>query len=152
MKSTSTKVSAIIAMIISLVSFVLMISSFVALITEPPLELGDISKSFAFWLWGMIVAYFSLIFYFIDAIFSIIKIFMKIHPIFNAILSIMLLGAIPMGLFVGGGLGISIYIWNAYYLAIFILEIVSIVKHVKMNALGDVPKSDSQTTPFEFKS
>lgn len=134
MKSTSTKVSAIIAMIISLVSFVLMISSFVALITEPPLELGDISKSFAFWLWGMIVAYFSLIFYFIDAIFSIIKIFMKIHPIFNAILSIMLLGAIPMGLFVGGGLGISIYIWNAYYLTIFILEIVSIVKHVKLNS------------------
>ena len=134
MESTSTKVSAIIAMIISLVSFVLMISSFVALITEPPLELGDISKSFAFWLWGMIVAYFSLIFYFIDAIFSIIKIFMKIHPIFNAILSIMLLGAIPMGLFVGGGLGISIYIWNAYYLTIFILEIVSIVKHVKLNS------------------
>ena len=134
MKSTFTKVSAIFAMIISLVSFVLMISSFVALITEPPLELGDISKSFAFWLWGMIVAYFSLIFYFIDAIFSIIKIFMKIHPIFNAILSIMLLGAIPMGLFVGGGLGISIYIWNAYYLTIFILEIVSIVKHVKLNS------------------
>ena len=134
MKSTLTKYPAIIAMIISLVSFGLMISSFVALITEPPLELGDISKSFAFWLWGMIVAYFSLIFYFIDAIFSIIKIFMKIHPIFNAILSIMLLGAIPMGLFVGGGLGISIYIWNAYYLTIFILEIVSIVKHVKLNS------------------
>ena len=68
---------------------------------------------------------------------------MKIHPIFNTILSILLLGAIPMALFVGGGLGINIYIWNAYYLAIFILEIVSIVKHVKMNALGDVPKSDS---------
>ena len=77
---------------------------------------------------------------------------MKIHPIFNTILSILLLGAIPMALFVGGGLGINIYIWNAYYLAIFILEIVSIVKHVKMNALGDVPESDSQTTPLEFKS
>ena len=144
MKSTFTKVAAIIAMIISLISFGLMISSFVALITEPPLEQGDISKTFAFWLWGMIVAYFSLIFYFIDAIFSIIKIFMKIHPVFNAVLSTLLLGAIPMGIFVGGGLGISIYIWNAYYLAIFILEIVSIVKHVKMNALCDVPKSDSQ--------
>ena len=86
----------------------------------------------------MIAAYGSLIFYFVDAVFSIIKIFMKIHPIFNTILSIMLLGAIPMGLFVGGGLGISIYIWNAYYLAIFILEIVSIVKHIKMKSSCNV--------------
>ena len=147
MKSTSTKVSAIIAMIISLVSFVLMISSFVALITEPPFEQGDISKSFAFWLWGMIVAYFSLIFYFIDAILSAIKVFMKIHPVFNTILSTLLLGAIPMGIFVGGGLGISIYIWNAYYLAIFTLEIVSIVKHIKMKSSGDVAPSDPQSTP-----
>ena len=134
MESTSTKGAAIFAMIISLVSFVLMISSFVALITEPPLELGDISKSFAFWLWGMIVAYFSLIFYFVDAVLSVIKIFLKIHPAFNAVLAIMLIGAIPMALFVGGGLGINIYIWNAYYLAIFVLEIVSIVKHVKLNS------------------
>ena len=27
-----------------------------------------------------------------------------------------------------------VYIWNAYYLAIFVLEIVSIVKHVKLNS------------------
>ena len=147
MESTATKGAAIFAMIISLVSFVLMISSFVALITEPPVEMGGVSRSFAFWVLGMIAAYGSLIFYFIDAIFSIIKIFMKIHPIFNAILSIMLLGAIPMGLFVGGGLGISIYIWNAYYLAIFILEIVSIVKHIKMKSSGDVTPSDPQSTP-----
>ena len=152
MKDTSTKSVAISAMIISLISFGLMICSFIALITESAREQGGVSKSFAFWVFGMIVAYFSLIFYFIDAILSAIKVFMKIHPIFNTILSTLLLGAIPMGIFVGGGLGISIYIWNAYYLAIFILEIVSIVKHVKMNALGDVPKSDSQTTPFEFES
>ena len=145
MKSTSTKVSAIIAMIISLTSFCLIIAAFFISVNEPPVEMG-VSKSFAFWVFGMIVAYFSLIFYFIDAILSAIKVFMKIHPIFNTILSTLLLGAIPMGIFVGGGLGISIYIWNAYYLAIFILEIVSIVKHVKMNTLGDVPKSDSQTT------
>ena len=143
MKSTSTKVAAIIAMTISLISFGLIITAFIVSANEPPVEQG-VSKSFALWVFGMIAAYFSLIFYFIDAILSAIKVFMKIHPIFNAVLSIMLIGAIPMGILVGGGLGISIYIWNAYYLAIFILEIVSIVKHVKMNALGDVPKSDSQ--------
>ena len=147
MKDTSTKGAAIFAMIISLISFGLMICSFIALITEPAHEQGDVSKSFAFWVFGMIAAYFSLIFYFIDAILSAIKVFMKIHPIFNTILSTLLLGAIPMGIFVGGGLGISIYIWNAYYLAIFILEIVSIVKHIKMKSSCDVTRGDPQSTP-----
>ena len=59
---------------------------------------------------------------------------MKIHPIFNAVLTVMLLGAIPMGLFVGGKLGINIYIWNVYYLAIFVLEVISISKHMKLNS------------------
>ena len=122
-----------IAMAISLISFGFMFASLVMVLTETPVASG-VSRSFALWLWGMIVAYFSLIFYFVDAVLSIIKIFLKIHPIFNAVLSVMLIGAIPMALFVGGGLGINIYIWNAYYLAIFILEIVSIVKHVKLNS------------------
>ena len=133
MKETSIKIHAIIAMVISLVSFSLMIASLVALLTEAPVDDG-VSHSFAFWMYGIIVAYFSLIFYFVDAILSIIKIFHKIHPIFNSVLAVLLIGAIPMALFVGGGLGINIYIWNAYYLAIFILEIVSIVKHVKLNS------------------
>ena len=133
MRKTSIKVHAIIAMVISLVSFSLMIASLVVMLTETPVDEG-VSRSFAFWMYGIIVAYFSLIFYFVDAILSIIKIFHKIHPIFNSVLAIMLIGAIPMALFVGGGLGINIYIWNAYYLAIFVLEIVSIVKHVKLNS------------------
>ena len=133
MRETSIKIHAIIAMIISLVSFSLMIASLVALLTEAPVDEG-VSRSFALWVYGIIVAYFSLIFYFVDAILSIIKIFHKIHPIFNSVLAVLLIGAIPMALFVGGGLGINIYIWNAYYLAIFVLEIVSIVKHVKLNS------------------
>ena len=133
MKSTLTKYPAIIAMIISLVSFSLMIASFVVMLTETPVDKG-VSRSFALWVFGMIVAYFSLIFYFVDAVLSVIKIFLKIHHAFNAVLAIMLIGAIPMALFVGSGLGINIYIWNAYYLAIFVLEIVSIVKHVKLNS------------------
>ena len=133
MKETSIKIHAIFAMVISFVSFSLMIASFIVMLTETPSN-DEVSRSFALWVFGMIVAYFSLIFYFVDAVLSIIKIFLKIHPIFNAVLSVMLIGAIPMSLFVGGGLGINIYIWNAYYLAIFILEIVSIVKHVKLNS------------------
>ena len=133
MRETSIKVHAIIAMVISLVSFSLMIASLVVILTETPVDERG-SPSFALWLLGMIVAYFSLIFYFVDAVLSVIKIFLKIHPAFNAVLAVMLIGAIPMALFVGGGLGINIYIWNAYYLAIFVLEIVSIVKHVKLNS------------------
>ena len=36
----------------------------------------------------------------------------KIHPVFNTVLSAMLIGAVPMLIFVGGGLGINILIWN----------------------------------------
>ena len=133
MKDTIIKFYAIVAMIISLISFGLMIASLFALNTEPPVEKG-VSRSFAFWVFGMIVAYISLFFYFIDAVLSVIKVFMNIHPVFNAVLSIVLFYAIPIGIFIGGGLGINILIWNAYYLAIFILEIISIAKHVKMNS------------------
>ena len=137
MENTSSKSAAIFAMIISLISFGLMIASLIVSFNETTVEM-DVSKSFALWVFGMIVAYFSLIFYFADAVFSIIKAVLKIHPFFNTILSIMLIGAIPMAIFVGGGLGINIYIWNAYYLAIFILEIISIAKHIKLNALSDI--------------
>ena len=133
MRETSIKVHAIIAMVISLVSFSLMIASLVVMLTETLVD-EESSRSFALWMFGMIVACFSLIFYFVDAVLSVIKIFLKIHPAFNAVLAIMLIGAIPMAVFVGSGLGINIYIWNAYYLAIFVLEIVSIVKHVKLNS------------------
>lgn len=133
MKSTIIKYPAMIAMAVSLVSFSLVIAALVASYTEPQVNEG-VSKSFSLWVFGTIVAYFSLIFYFIDAIFSIIKVFMKIHPLFNAILSVMLILSIPMGVLVGSGLGINIYIWNAYYLTIFVLEIISIIKHVKINS------------------
>ena len=131
MKNTVTKSAAIIAMIISLISWGFIITAFIVSANEPPVEKG-VSKSFALWVFGMIAAYFSLIFYFIDAILSAKKVFMKIHPIFNTILSILLLGAIPMGIFVGGGLGINILLWNTYYFAIFILEVISIAKHKKI--------------------
>ncbi len=131
MKDLSTKAYAMMAMVLSLISFGLILTSFVLLFTEEPVE-HDVSRSFAFWVYSMIVAYISLLFYFLDAILSIIKVFRRIHPVYNAILSALLLGMTPMAIFVGGGLGINIYLWNAYHLAVFILEILSIVKHVKL--------------------
>lgn len=130
MKDISSKIHAIIAMAISLVSFGFMIASLVAMIDYvPQAEEGfGVGPSFAFWLYGILIAMFSLIFYLVDAVLSIIKIFKKIDPVFNGILALLLIGAVPMVIFVGGGLGINVYIWNAYYLAIFVLEAISIVK------------------------
>ena len=136
MESTSTKISAMIAMAISLISFGLVITALVISANETTVEYGH-SKAFGFWMFGSIVSVVSMIFYFIDAILSAIKVFMKIHPVFNAILSVMLIAALPMSIIVGGSLGINIYIWNAYYLVIFILEVVSIIKHIKMKSSGD---------------
>ena len=130
MKDISSKIHAIIAMAISLVSFGFMIASLVAMINYvPQAEEGfGVSPSFAFWLYGILIAMFSLIFYLVDAVLSIIKVFKRIDPVFNGILALLLIGAVPMVIFVGGGLGINVYIWNAYYLGIFVLEIISIVK------------------------
>ena len=123
MKGILSKIYAMIGMLVTVVSFVLLISAFVISATEAPVEHG-VSRSFAIWVFSVITALFSLLFYFIDAILSIIKASMKIDPVFNAVLAAMLLGAIPMAVFVGGGLGINIYIWNTYYLAVFIMELV----------------------------
>ena len=131
MRSITTKISAMIAMLISLFSFVLLVSAFIVSINEVPPEMG-VSRSFALWVFAVIIAIISLIFYTVDAIFSIMKIFMKVHPAFNFILAVILIGAIPMVIYVGGGLGINIYIWFSYYLLMFALEIVSIIKHIKM--------------------
>ena len=131
MRSVTTKIYAMIAMLISLLSFVLLVTAFIVSINEVPPEKG-VSRSFAFWVFAVIVSMISLLFYTIDAIYSVVKIFMKINPICNIILSVILIGAIPMVIFVGGGLGINIYIWFSYYLLMFVLEIVSIIKHIKM--------------------
>ena len=130
MKDISSKIHAIIAMAISLVSFGFMIASLVAMINyvPPTEEEFGVSPAFAFWLYGILIAMFSLIFYLVDAVLSIIKVFKRIDPVFNGILAFLLIGAVPMVIFVGGGLGINVYIWNAYYLAIFVLEAISIVK------------------------
>ena len=131
MRSVTTKIYAMFAMLISLLSFVLLVTAFIVSINEVPPEMG-VSRSFAFWVFAVIVSMISLLFYAVDVIYSVVKIFVKINPIFNFILAVILIGAIPMVIFVGGGLGINIYIWFSYYLLMFVLEIVSIIKHIKM--------------------
>ena len=134
MKSLSSKISAMIAMLIAIFSLGLLIIAFIVSINDVEHEDG-VSKSFAFWVFAVITSMFSLIFYFIDAVMSAVKAFLRIHTAFNIVLALLLVGAIPMMLFVGAELGINIYIYFSYYLTIFVLEIVSIIKHIKLSRI-----------------
>ena len=147
MKSLSSKIPAMIAMLIALFSLGLLITAFIVSVNEVEPESG-VSKSFAFWVYAVLTSILSLIFYFVDAVISVAKAFLRIHPIFNIVLALLLVGAIPMMLFVGAKLGINIYIYFSYYLAIFVLEIVSIVKHIKLSRIDK--KSDAEQ-PFEIQ-
>ncbi len=146
MKNVTTKIPAIIAMLIALFSLGLLITAFIVSIDEIEPEMG-VSKSFAFWVYAVLTSILSLIFYFVDAVISVVKAFLRIHPIFNIVLAVMLFGAIPMMLFVGAKLGINIYIYFSYYLAIFVLEIVSIIKHIKLSRIDKISKLEQHIEP-----
>ena len=145
MKNVSTKIPAMIAMLIALFSLGLLITALIVSIDEVEPEMG-VSKSFGFWVYAVTTSILSLIFYFIDAVMSVIKAILKIHPVFNIVLAVMLFGAIPMMLFVGAKLGINIYIYFSYYLAVFVLEVVSVIQHVK---LARIDKKSDAEQPLE---
>ena len=151
MKRLYSKIPAMIAMLIAIFSLGLLITAFIVSINEVEPESG-VSTSFACWVYAVITSMLSLIFYFVDAVISVVKAFLRIHPIFNIVLALLLVGAIPMMLFVGAKLGINIYIYFSYYLAMLILEIVSIIKHIKMTRDSDGRMTlvdDDEMTPLK---
>ena len=151
MKKLYSKIPAMIAMLIAIFSLGLLITAFIVSINEVEPESG-VSKSFAFWVYAVLTSILSLIFYYVDAVISVIKAFLRIHPIFNIVLALFLVGAIPMMLFVGAKLCINIYIYFSYYLAMLILEIVSIIKHIKMTRDSDGRMTlvdDDEMTPLK---
>ena len=131
MKHASFKIPAIVAMAITLLSLALVASAWVIGLLETPTPNAH-PTSFALWIYSVILALLSLPVYFADAILSIIKACDRIYPVFNAILAAVLLGAIPMLFFVGASTGICIWIWNAYYVLIFVLEVIAIKKHLDL--------------------
>lgn len=133
MKKLLIKIPAMIAMLISLVSFVWYIQSFFeSVYTE-------------IWLGSVIMAMFSVPFFFFDAIVSFVRAIKKDDPKFNYILALILVGAIPMVVIFGGdGKDFFNVIWNVYYLLMFILEIISIKKVWKaMRANGKQAKEST---------
>lgn len=128
MKKQIRKRSGIIAAILSMVSFALVGGAVVAMIKLPANEFG-LHPAFGLWVYSMIFALFSLPFYFFDAITSIRYAIKKISPMFHIILAIMIFIAIPMCVDIGGGVNTAI--WYVYYAALLVMEIISIIKHLK---------------------
>lgn len=121
-----TKIPAIIGMIVCVIGFVLIIISIAFTIYDGTVNLALLI--------GRIIvttATISYLFYFIDAILSIVKAIIKIRPIFNSILALLIVGTIPMELWALRSKRIYIGLLCAYYLAIFVLEVISVVKHIK---------------------
>ena len=146
MKNLYSKIPAMIGMLIAVISFGLLAAAFVVSVHEAEAEMG-VSRSFALWVFAVITSMLSLIFYLVDALLSIIKAFDRVFPLFNGVLAFLLIGAVPMAIFVGGGLGVNIYIYFSYYLAIFLLEIVSIVKYIKSPGADRISDGEQASEP-----
>lgn len=121
------RISSICAIIFSIASFGMLAAAAVYLIKNNPSEEVVMPPSFAFWIYSVIFALISMVFYFIDALRAIARAFKKINPAFNLIIALLFVCAIPLLVFVGAGSGAII--WNAYYILIFVLEIVSTIKY-----------------------
>ena len=146
MKKLYSKIPAMIGMLIAVISFGLLAAAFVVSVHEAEPEMG-VSRSFALWVFAVITSMLSLIFYLVDALLSIIKAFDRVFPLFNGVLAFLLIGAVPMAIFVGGGLGVNIYIYFSYYLLIFLLEIVSIVKYIKSPGADRISDGEQASEP-----
>lgn len=127
MKKVYTKIPAMIAMLISVITAALVLASIVYALNS-----GDASIGF---LVGIGLCYIEIIiyvFYFIDAILSIVKAIKKIQPIFNSILALLIVGTIPLDLWALSAKRMYIGLVCVHYFTIFVLEVISIVKHIKI--------------------
>ncbi len=111
MKHITSKIPAMIGLFCSAFSFIWLIGS----IIEPVSILPGGNSSFALWVISVINAFFAMLFYFVDAIISVIKALKGENRALNIILAGVVAGGVPMVVFVGGGLGINILIWNLYH-------------------------------------
>ena len=142
MKSTYIKLPAIFAIIVG----VLVVASFFLMILLLNNGVVDQGVGLAWIAFDMIFIWFTLYFYAVDAILSVIKIFKKIHPIFNLVLSLTIICEVILtvvlsqpDLILELPGNFLIRLWKSLYLTIFVLEIVSIIKHVIMNSKNQEP-------------
>ena len=136
MKKYINKTNGIIAVIISLASLGFLGATIAFGLKELPDDYMGMSPSFAFWVYSMIFSLISMVFYFLDALHSIELAFQKILPAFNIIFALIVFAGIPVAIFIGGGVYTAV--WYVYYAVMIAMEIVSIVKHIKMKRSPEV--------------
>ncbi len=131
--SIKPRIFAAIAITISLISFGFMIAALILYFVEPPVG-EETTYSFASFIIGIAIAVFSLLFYTIDTIFLIIKAFKGIDSKYNAILSFMILIALPIIiLLLRNCVFYTWLLWYAYYVVIIAVELIPLVKLLKNN-------------------
>ena len=137
MKKYINKTNGIIAVIISLASLGFLGATIAFGLKELPDDYMGMPPSFAFWVYSMIFSLISMVFYVLDALHSIeLATIKKIFPAFNIIFALIVFVGIPVAIFIGGGVYTAV--WYVYYAVIILLEIVSIVKHIKMKRSPEV--------------
>ena len=139
MKKIWTKVPAMIGVMVTLLSVYSLVQMFIYILFPDLLYDGTSFYNSEINAWQcsisvIISSVFSMVFYAVDAIFSVIKAIMKIDKKFNIVLTFV----IVVGVFIGGWI-ITSYIrtykniiWFSYYFfVLFVFEIISIIRCVK---------------------
>ena len=90
--------------------------------------IGAPMASFGMWILSFIFSAAAVAFYTVDAVCCVVRAVRRIDPLFHILLAVLLVGAIPMILLVGGcGLfDIENLIWALYHLACFGMEAVAL--------------------------
>ena len=127
MKKYSHKVPMTIGFFVSLISIYFFIKYLVVVM------IGNSEFSLGILLSAFIMTLLSLAFYGIDAVISIIRTFIGREIKFNIMLAVVVLVAIPLAVYALVAFDIiSFIIWGVYYICLFILEIISVAKHIKL--------------------
>ena len=147
MKKVYVKISGMIAMLMTILTFGLW----------TPIFLGQVDRGLGLALLalGSLPAICSLFFYFVDAVLSVIKVFKKIHPVFNGIVAVAIVGIIPMTWLLlrvtlpllRDVVGNALWLPFLYGLALVVLEIVSIIKHIKLSRIDKISKLEQRIEP-----
>lgn len=119
---------AIIGMLLNLLSFALVIAAFVLESKELPPATG-VSRSFAMWVYSILVAFISIFLYLVDIYASFQQ--LRSRKFLLILKIILVFGAIPMAILIGGQLGICILIWNIYFAVVLLIEIISFIQVIR---------------------
>ena len=139
MKKIWTKVPTIMGMVLTLFAIFSLVEMFIYILFPDLLYDGTSFYDSEFNAWQcsisvIIFSVFSMVFYAVDAILSLIKAIMKIDKKFNIVLSVVIIVGVLIGAWI-----ITSYlrtykniIWFSYYFfVLFVFEIISIIRCVK---------------------